>query len=160
MKMRKLISICLFLSLFCGGAAAQKGVVLRSIDGNTYDVGELIKKDQVTIVSFFATWCKPCLRELGAINDVYDDWKESVDVQFIAVSIDTAQDSEKVAPLANGNAWDFLVLLDPEGELKRQMQVQTVPHTVIFDKRGKAVDTHNSYTDGDENAIFEMIKKL
>lgn len=158
--MRRLVSIFAIAVLLSLSVCAQQGVVLRSIDGKSYNVGELIKKDKVTILSFFATWCKPCLRELGAINDVYDDWREQVDVQFIAVSIDTAQDSEKVAPLANGNAWDFLVLLDAEGELKRQLQVQTVPHTIIFDKRGKVVDTHNSYTDGDEIAMFELIKKL
>lgn len=157
--MRKYI-LFLFLCIGLLSAAAQEGVTLRSIDGKRYDVGELTREGHVTVLSFFATWCKPCLRELNAISDVYDDWRDETEVLFVAVSIDTAQDSEKVRPLVNGNAWDFLVLLDPEGELKRLLQVQTVPHTVVFDKAGKVVDTHAGYTDGDENRLYSLIKSL
>ena len=138
---------------------AQQGVVLRTIDGKPCDVGELVKEGHVTVISFFATWCKPCLRELTSINDDYDEWQDA-GVSFVAVSIDTAQDSEKVCPLVQGNAWDFTVLLDPEGELKRQLQVQTVPHTVVFDKHGKIVETHTGYTDGDEKRLFSMAKGM
>ena len=135
-------------------------VELQDIKGKTVNINQICNSGKPTIISFFATWCKPCLRELNAIADVYDEWQEETGVQLIAVSIDRAQDIEKVRPLVNGNSWDYIVLLDADNELKRQMQVQTVPHMFVVDSKGKIIEQRTGYTDGQEAQLYEVIKKL
>lgn len=98
------------------------------------------------------------MRELNAINDVYEEWQEEYGVQVVAVSIDRAQDQEKVKPLVDGNGWDFMVLLDADNEFKRAMQVQNIPHVFVVDKNGTIVEQHNGYVDGEESKLVEKFK--
>lgn len=135
-------------------------LTLRDINGKAVNVQNLCTSGKPTIISFFATWCKPCLRELNAIADIYDDWQDATGVQLIAVSIDRAQDVEKVKPLVYGNNWDYIVLLDAANDLMRQMQVQTVPHLFVIDGKGKIVEQHNGYTDGEESNLYKTLLKI
>ena len=111
------------------------------------------------IVSFFATWCKPCNRELKAINEVYADWQEETGVKLIAVSIDQAQNINKVKPLVDENGWNYEVLLDPNGDLKRALGVQLIPYVMVLDGKGNIVFKHNGYTDGAEVELYEKVKE-
>ncbi|MDR0412530.1 MAG: TlpA family protein disulfide reductase, partial [Dysgonamonadaceae bacterium] len=88
----------LFLSLMLSGAlycTAQQlpSVQLKDINGKTIDTATLTNDGKPFIISFFATWCKPCLRELEAIKEVYEEWQEETGVKLIAISIDDAQNS-------------------------------------------------------------------
>ena len=111
-------------------------------------------------ISFFATWCKPCLRELNAISELYDDWRTATGVKLFAVSIDKAQNMAKVKPLADMQGWDYEVLLDPNSELLKAMGFRMVPALVVCDANGRIVETHNSYVDGQETEIFKTLKSL
>jgi peroxiredoxin len=90
---------------------------------------------------------------LTQINDLLPDWQEETGVEMYVVSIDQAQDSHKVKPMVDGNSWDFHVLLDPNGMLKRAMNVQNVPHVFVLNSKGEIVYNHTGYTDGDEDEI-------
>lgn len=133
--------------------AALPEVTLRSMDGKEVNVSTLGVSGKPVIISFFATWCKPCMRELKAINELYADWQDETGVEMYLVSIDQGQDVQKVAPLVNGYGWEYKVLLDPNGSLKRAMNVQNVPHLFVVDGKGKIVYQHTGYTPGDEEEI-------
>ena len=60
--------------------------------------------------------------------------------------------------MVDGFGWDYHVLLDPNGELKRAMNVQNVPHVFVIDSNGKTVYNHLSYTDGDELELRQYLK--
>ena len=135
-------------------------VNLKNIDGKTVDTGKLSNNGKPFIISFFALWCKPCLRELAAIHEVYADWQDETGMKLIAVSNDQGQDSYKVAPTVNGNGWEYEVLLDPNGDFKRAMGVSTIPAIFIVDGKGKIVSSRTGYTDGSEKHLIEEIKKL
>ena len=153
-----LLSACLTITL---SASAQiPDLALRDINGKQVNIHTLCTSGKPVIISFFATWCKPCLRELNAIADVYDQWQSETGVQLVAVSIDRAQDIEKVKPLVDGNDWDYIVLLDTDNELKRLMQVQTVPHVFVSNGEGKIVEQHSGYTDGEEKKLFQTLKTI
>lgn len=112
------------------------------------------------VISFWATWCSPCKKELNTIHEVYSDWKEETGVTLVAVSIDDEKTKNAVSTYVNGKAWEFEVLLDPNGDFKRAMGVNNVPHTFLIDKDGNIVYSHNNYAPGDEEKLLEEIKKL
>ncbi len=143
---------------------AQKGlpsVEVKDIDGNTVNVQSILDDGVPVILSFWYTTCKPCLQELGAINDAYVDWSEEADFKVVAVSTDDSRSSAKVKPMVNGRGWtDFTILLDENSDLKRAMNVQTQPTVFVLDKDGNVVYTHTSYTPGSEEELFDQILKL
>jgi len=149
-------------SLFAGNAYAQMpAVTLKTIDGKTVRTDSLSNNGKPMIIDFFATWCKPCNRELDAIAEVYEEWQEETGVKLVAISIDQAQNIHKVAPLVSENDWPWeTVLLDPNGELKRALGIQMIPYTLILDGKGKIIYKHNGYTDGAEEELIEVIRKI
>jgi thiol-disulfide isomerase/thioredoxin len=112
------------------------------------------------VISFWATWCAPCKKELNAINDVYEKWQEETGVNLVAVSIDDEKTKSQVPVYVNGKSWDFLVLMDPNGDFKRAMGVNNVPHTFLVDQSGNIVYSHNNYAPGDEEKLYVEIMKL
>ena len=152
MKKRLGISLVAALSVLSCFAALPE-VTLRSMDGKEVNVSTLGVSGKPVIISFFATWCKPCMRELKAIDELYADWQDETGVEMYLVSIDQGQDVQKVAPLVNGYGWEYKVLLDPNGSLKRAMNVQNVPHLFVIDGKGKIVYQHTGYTPGDEEEV-------
>lgn len=158
--MRKFIIIFMLLMCSIGALAQMPAVTLTDIDGNRVSTDTLSAQGKPVIVSFFATWCKPCMRELSAIAEVYDEWQEQTGVEVIAVSIDEAQTSQRVKPLVDANGWPYRVLLDPNGELKRALGIQLIPFVLIIDENGQIVYKHNGYTDGAENELLDKLLEL
>lgn len=142
-------------------SAALPSVTLKDINGNNIDTATLSNDGKPFVISFFATWCKPCLRELKAIHEVLPDWQDETGVRVVAVSIDEAQNEQKVKPLVEGKGWseDYQVLLDPANEFKRQMGVNDIPHVFVVDGNGNVVWNHQGYVDGGEEDILEAVIK-
>ena len=133
---------------------------LKTIEGKTIDTQTLSNDGKPFIIDFFATWCKPCNRELTASSEVYEEWQKETGVKIIAVSIDQAQNINKVKPLVDNHGWPFEVLLDPNGDFKRALGVQMIPYTIIVDGKGNIVYKHNGYTDGAEDELIEKVREL
>ena len=134
-------------------------VQLKDMNGksvNTSDLGF----DGPVVISFWATWCSPCKRELNTIHELYTDWQEETGVSLVAVSIDDQKTMNSVPVYVNGKGWEYLVLMDPNGDFKRAMGVNNVPHTFLMDSNGNIVYSHNNYAPGDEEKLYEEIKKL
>ena len=138
--------------------AQLPNVKLQDMDGNTVQTSEISNDGKPIIISFWATWCKPCLRELKAIHEVYPDWQDETGVKMIIVSIDQAQDAHRVKPMVDGFGWEYEVLLDPNGDFKRAMNVQNVPHVFVLDGKGQIVYNHTGYVDGGEEDIYEALQ--
>lgn len=135
-------------------------ITLKAMDGKTVTTDTLSNNGKPIIIDFFATWCKPCNRELNAINEVYEDWVEETGVKLIAISIDKAQDINKVKPMVDGYGWTYDVLLDPNSDLRRALGIQMIPYTLILDGKGNIVYRHNGYTDGEEEELIETVRKI
>lgn len=134
-------------------------VELKSIDGKTFKTDSIGIRGPI-IWSFWATWCSPCKKELSAISEVYEDWQSETGVTLIAVSIDDQKTLSSVPVYTQGKGWDFLILLDPNSDFKRLMGVNNVPHTFLTDSTGKIVYSHNNYSPGDEEILYNELIKL
>lgn len=154
------LALPVLLSLSPQTGAKLPSVTLSNIEGKKVNMASITNNGKPIIVNFWATWCAPCKRELSAIAEVYDDWQTDTGVKLLAVSIDDSRSMSRVAPYVNGQGWDYDVYLDPNGDLKRAMNVQNVPHTFLLDGSGKVVWQHNVYNPGDENELYAKVKEL
>lgn len=158
---KTIFAILVMLSCVSVKVSAQlPSVTLKTIDGETVKTDELSNNGYPFIISFFATWCHPCNRELSAIQEVYEEWQEETGVKVIAVSIDQAQNINKVKPLVDSKGWEFEVLLDPNSDFKRALGIQMIPYTLVINASGNIVYKHNGYTEGAEQKLIEKVREL
>lgn len=143
-----------------GVCAQLPDIELKTLDGKTVSAASLGNDGKPFVVCMWATWCKPCQRELKAINDNYADWQDETGLKVYAISIDEAQDVSKVKPHADAEGWEFEVLLDSNSELTRALGVQMVPHMFIVDGNGNIAESHSGYVDGSEEHIIEKVRQL
>jgi len=165
--MRRITSILviLLISSIAFGQTLTKNrpipvVRIKDIRGNPFSTDSIKNNGKPIIISFWATWCKPCIAELTTIGDVYSEWQEETGVKIYAVSIDDARRSNDVAPLVNGKGWEYVVLLDPNSEFKRAMNVGPIPHTFLINGKGEIVWQHTSFAEGSELELINLVRKL
>jgi thiol-disulfide isomerase/thioredoxin len=131
---------------------------LTNMDGKRITVSEMIEDDNVSIISLWATWCVPCLKELDAISDIYSEWQEETNVTLYAVSIDDSRTVNRVKPLIKGKGWEYDILLDTNNDFKRALGASTVPLTLVV-KDGIIVYRHSGYNPGAEYELYEKVKE-
>jgi len=166
--MRILLTMCLFSTVIFQAVAQdltdlQKkripDVEITDVQGNPYQTRNMSNDGHPFVVVFWKNCCKPPIKELSALSDLYEEWKEQTGVKIYAVSIDDARSSKTVKPFVDGQGWEFEVLLDVNQDLKRSMNVYGVPHTFVLNGIGEIVGQKLLYSEGDENEIFKMIKQ-
>jgi len=133
---------------------------IKNVQGNPFNTSKITNEGKPIIISFWATWCKPCIKELTTISDVYPDWQKETGVKLYAISIDDARSSSQVGPLANGKDWDYEVLLDQNGDFKRAMNVGLIPHTFVINGKGEIVWQHTSFSEGAELDLINIVRKV
>jgi len=158
-----LFSTLLYVSLFAQEGVTQRtipSVDIKTLTGEIFNTSNIDNAGKPMVISFFALWCKPCMRELTAIADVYPDWQEETGVKLVAISIDDARSMANVMPTVNGNGWEYEFYCDPNGDFKRAMGVNMIPHLFVLNGKKQVVYQHTSYAEGGENELFEIIKKV
>ncbi len=162
MKQKVFLSILLFIlaaALPASVSAQLPSVSVKDLKGNSVEVSKLSNGGKPFVISFFATWCKPCMRELKAIAEVYDDWQDETGMKMYIVSIDDAKNTQKVKPLVDSEGWPYEVLLDANSDFMRAMGIQAVPHVLVCDGNGKIVYSHSGYTFGSEKEIIKAVRE-
>ncbi|MEO0473222.1 MAG: TlpA disulfide reductase family protein, partial [Bacteroidota bacterium] len=143
-----------------GFAQGLPPVPLKNLEGKTINTKDINNDGKPMVISFWATWCKPCIKELNSIQDVYEDWQDETGVKLVAVSIDDARNTPLVAPFVNARGWEYDVFIDANSDFKRAMNVVNVPHTFLLNGDGEVVYQHTTYAPGDEEELFEKIQAL
>lgn len=135
-------------------------VNVKTLEGKTVNIQDYVGDGQITVISFWATWCSPCKRELDAIAEIYEDWQEEYGMKLLAVTIDDARSMAKVPALVETKGWDYTILADSKRELQKALNFQTVPQTFLVDGEGNIVYTHTGYNPGDEIELEDKIAAL
>lgn len=133
---------------------------LKTLEGQTVNIQDYVGKGKPTVVSFWATWCSPCKKELDAINEIYPDWQEEYGVELVAITIDNARGMAKVPGMVGSKGWEYTVLSDSKQVLQQALNFQTIPQTFLLDGEGNIVYSHNGYNPGDEYELEDKIKAL
>jgi len=153
-------AIAIFSTLSIAQSRTLPSVDVKTLNGGTINITTLENDGNPIVISFWATWCKPCKKELNNIAELYEDWQDETGVKLVAISIDDTRSMVRVAPYINASDWDYEVYLDPNGDLKRAMGVSTVPHTFLLNSKKEIVWQHKGYIDGDEDELYEQIEKI
>lgn len=160
MKLRlSLVTICLLFVTIVFGQNKLPNVSLKGINNKSVNIADYNNSSKPVIVSFWATWCGPCIKELEAVKSKYAQWQKDYGVELVAVSIDDSKTINRVKPMVTSKGWKYEVLLDTNQELKRALNVVNVPYTMILYK-GKVMFTHSNYTPGIENKIEQELSKI
>lgn len=134
-------------------------VKLENGKGEIINTSSLADGSSPMIISFWSTTCKPCIRELDAINDLMPDWLDEAEFRVVAISTDDNRFVAKAKSLVEGHGWsDFIVLYDKNQEFMRAMNVTLTPQVYVVDANGKIIYSHTGYTPGSEEELFKYIK--
>jgi cytochrome c biogenesis protein CcmG, thiol:disulfide interchange protein DsbE len=152
--------LLLFLAQLAFGQKSLPSVEVKTLDGQTVDIQAFGKNGKITVISFWATWCSPCKKELDAIANLYDEWQEAYDMELVAVTIDTQRALAKVKPMVESSGWPYIILSDVNQQLRNSLNFQTIPQTFLLDKDGNIVYSHSGYVPGDEYELENKIKGL
>ena len=155
-----LFAIAAMVSVCAQNAKFPDNINIKTLDGQTVTTSVIQNDGRPIIISFWATWCKPCNLELNTMKDVYPEWQEETGVKIVATSIDDARSTNRVKPHAEGKKWPYEIYLDPNQDLKRAMNVGDIPHTFIINGKGEIVYQHTSYVEGDEEDLIEKVREL
>ena len=159
---KQLLILAMILLHAISFAQEQKtipSVSLKTVDGKQVNTGSLGIKGPI-IITFWASWCPTCKREMGTLNELYPDWKEETGVTIVAVSVDDEKTINNVPTLVDANGWEFMVLMDSNSDFKRAMGVSNTPHTFLINENGEVVYSRNNYAPGDEDLLYEALLKL
>lgn len=112
--------------------------------------------DKPIIMTFWATWCIPCLTELSSINENFETWEEKYQFELYAISVDDDRTVKKVPTLVAGKGWDFQILLDTNQDFKRKLNINSIPYLIVI-KNGKIIFKKTGFVKGDELKIEKVI---
>ena len=132
--------------------------VLENLDGDFVELNEEIGEGPL-LLTFWATWCKPCIEELTELNKLYNDYKDK-GFKLLAISTDSERTVAKVKPYVKSKNYDFPVLYDTSGDVARIYYARAVPFTVLIDDKGAIVYSHLGYMRGDELVVNNKVKEM
>ena len=158
--MLRLTRLYLFLILsgWIGAYAGIPDFTLPDLNNQRQSYSGL-KGEKLTVLDFWATWCKPCQRSIPALTELYDKYK-SLGVEFIGSNIDSPRNLSKVRPTSRSLGINYPVLLDSNNELMGQLHVTVVPTLLILDSGDEIVHRHQGYRPGDEQVLAERLNEL
>lgn len=157
--MKRAISSIVFLIIVVTTVAEIPDFNLKSANNNKYYNLHDVKGEQVTVIDFWATWCKPCVKAIPKLSVLSEEFKDE-GVAFIGISTDGPRNQSKVRPFISANKIPYTVLLDPDRQLMDALHANVLPTLLIFNKKGEMVYLHEGFKAGDEKEIKDQIKNL
>jgi peroxiredoxin len=154
-----ILAFCLVAPVVAGAQTVSSISTLLPTPGGEQSSVAKLGEGKVTVVSFWATWCKPCKEEMKAMQPIFEKLKGS-GLQYIAISVDNTKTMEKVAPYIAAKGYTFPVLLDPNSDVFHKHNGTEVPYTLVFNADGTLHSKHEGYLEGDEAKLESELAAL
>lgn len=151
------IMLILALSTFINLNSQIPSLSFYDLENNYVELTDL-KGENLTVIDFWATWCKPCHIAIPELNEMYHDYNER-GVNIIGINIDSPRNQSKVRPFSRSRGIDYPVLLDTDQDAMQEMNVVVVPTLMIFNDKGEQVFSHEGFRPGDQDYIRSAIEK-
>ncbi len=130
----------------------------RNLEGKKFDLKQTLQSGPA-VITFWTTWCKPCRKELPELQKLVEKYGEQ-GFQVIGINGDGPVDQAKIRPFVRALGFDFEVIPDPDGEVRRRFQVEVFPTSLLVDTEGRILKRQVGYRRGDEKILEEELKKI
>jgi peroxiredoxin len=131
---------------------------LKDLKGKRVRLKDL--EGKVVMISFWATWCVPCKRELDDLAKIYKTQKEK-GFEVLAIATDGPETYSEIRGVVKRHRWPFRILPDKEGEATSILNPRgTVPYSMYVDRRGRLAYDHEGYSQGDAEKMAKRIEEL
>ena len=152
-----LAAVCASAALAASSSGPAPAFQLSGRGGKTINLAQF--KGQVVMINFWATWCTPCRQEMPLLEDIYKKYKP---MGFTMLAVNVEPDSKEA------EAWlgklakpvTFPVAFDVDSKVSKLYKVETMPTTVLVDRKGNVRVLHRGYKPGDENAYLTHIRSM
>ena len=146
--------VFVFFIAFCTWTVHAQTIddfTLENIENEWVSLSE-IQGEQLTIIDFWATWCKPCTKAMPKLNDIYNHYKND-GLSVIGISCDGPRSISKVGAVASSLEIDYHILKDINCEVMNTYQYQSFPTLIMVDSDNEVIYVHEGFSSGDENEI-------
>ncbi len=137
---------------------AAPPLAARDLDGKPFDLARRLDRGPV-LVTFWATWCKPCRKELPELQKLLERYRDR-GFGVVAVGEDGPVDAAKVAPYVRASKFTFTVIPDPDGDIRRRFQVEALPTAFLIGRDGEVVHRQMGYRRGDQDILERELGKI
>lgn len=158
MTIKRTILITMVILFYTSTMAQFPDVEMKDIDQNWISLEDL-KGEKLTVLDFWATWCKPCVSSIPKLNNIYNEYSTQ-GIEFIGVNVDGPRNLSKVKPFARSMKITYALVLDPDQNLVDRFNVTVFPTMIVLDEKGKEVFIHEGFNPGDEQLIRDEFDKL
>lgn len=159
-RITSIFALTLILSCSLSAQKMVPDTEVQTLTGERVNITDHAKNGKLTVISFWATWCSPCKKELDAIMEGYEDWEELYNAELVAISVDNSRSMAKVGPMVAEKGWEYQIYLDPNQKLQNALNFRVVPQTYILDQTGAIVYEHTGYVPGDEYELENKLEEL
>jgi peroxiredoxin len=152
------VAAAVVLSIAAGAVAGQQDFKLKELDGEWFRLAD--HQGEVVYVTFWATWCVPCRRELPLIEKMYTELAEQ-GFLVVGVNTDPAANKSKIKPFVNRYRLTFPTVLDPDNNVHDTYNpTRELPYGLLIDRDGNLHKTYAGYRTGDEELLREDVLRL
>jgi len=131
---------------------------VKLLDGKQVRLSALLEEGPL-LVSFWATWCAPCKKEMIFLEEFHQKYNEN-SFRVLAISTDSPKSMSKVKSYIRAKKYTFLVGIDPNQEIAKKMNALLMPTTLILNKDRKVSWYHQGFIPGDEKEIEAQIRAV
>ena len=131
---------------------------VKLLDGKQVRLSVLLEEGPL-LVSFWATWCAPCKKEMIFLEEFHQKYNEN-SFRVLAISTDSPKSMSKVKSYIRAKKYTFLVGIDPNQDIAKKMNALLMPTTLILNKDRKVSWYHQGFIPGDEKEIEVQIRAV